>query len=172
MNSDMRDESGSEQMPEFSESYSDLLCSDLTVTEQRSLIFQVLYAVDAFDYEVSLESIVDNLSRGFGVIIPQDSIVFKTALAVSSDRAVLDVQITPLIENWRFDRLGIATKLILRFAVWELQHSSTDAAVIINEAVELAKCFAEKDAYKFINGILDEFLKSRGIEKDSLLTKQ
>jgi transcription termination factor NusB len=33
------------------------------------------------------------------------------------------------------------------------------ANIIINEAIELSKCFAEKDAYKFINGILDEAAK-------------
>ena len=144
---------------EFHEDYKDLLCTDLTATEQRSLIFQLLYAIDAFEYDVSLESIADNIYRGFGVRIPQDSYAFKTALAVSSGRDELDKVITPLIENWRFDRLGVATKLILRLSVWELQHTDTDAAVIINEAVELAKCFAEKDSYKFINGILDEFIK-------------
>ncbi len=161
----LNQERENEPTSEFQESYKDLLCSDLTVTEQRSLIFQLLYAIDAFDYDVSLESIADNLYRGFGVLIPPDSYAFKTALAVSSEREELDKLITPLIENWRFDRLGVATKLILRLSVWELQHTDTDAAVIINEAVELAKCFAEKDAYKFINGILDEFIKPTEEEK-------
>lgn len=145
---------------ELEDRYSDLLCTDLTITEQRSLIFQLLYALDAFEYDVSLASIADNLYRGFGVIIPQESAVFKTALAVAAERETLDKHIAPLIENWRLDRLGVATKLILRLATWEMQHTEVDAAVIINEAVELAKCFAEKDAYKFINGILDEFLKT------------
>lgn len=159
MKSEMFHDHSNEHTSEPKERYPDLLCSDLTVTEQRSLVFQLLYAVDAFEYDVSLESIADNLYRGFGVRIPLDSAVFRTAYAVSSERETLDKQITPLIENWRFDRLGVATKLILRLAVWELQHTEIDAAVVINEAVELAKCFAEKDAYKFINGILDEFLK-------------
>ncbi len=155
----LNQEREAEGTSEFQEDYKDLLCTDLTFTEQRSLIFQLLYAIDAFDYDASLESIADNIYRGFGVIIPQESYAFQTALAVSSEREELDKLITPLIENWRFDRLGVATKLILRLSVWELQHTDTDAAVIINEAVELAKCFAEKDSYKFINGILDEFIK-------------
>jgi N utilization substance protein B len=40
--------------------------------------------------------------------------------------------------------------------------TDTSPTIIINEAVELAKCFAEKDAYKFVNGILDEALKKYG----------
>ena len=51
-------------------------------------------------------------------------------------------------------------KLILRLALWELLHTDTDPVVIINEAVELAQCFAEQDAYKFINGVLDSYRKS------------
>ncbi|HML19849.1 MAG TPA: transcription antitermination factor NusB, partial [Candidatus Dependentiae bacterium] len=60
---------------------------------------------------------------------------------------------------WRFDRLGVCTKLILRLAVWELLHADEPHNIIINEAIELAKCFSEDDAYKFINGILDEAVK-------------
>ncbi len=148
-----------EQEKVTKEDFDDRLCTDLTVTEQRSLIFHLLYALDAFDYDISLEVLCDNFKLGFGVIIPTDSNVFKTTLAVSDDRDEIDKQIMPLIENWRFDRLGLATKLILRFGVWELQSTDTDSAVIINEAVELAKCFAEKDAFKFINGILDEYTR-------------
>ena len=40
------------------------------------------------------------------------------------------------------------------------------AKVAINEAIELAKCFAEKDAYKFVNGILDEAVKKMGREEE------
>jgi N utilization substance protein B len=79
--------------------------------------------------------------------------------AVAHDRDILDQKIIPLIENWRFDRLGIPTILILRLAVWEIMHTDTDPVVIINEAVELAKCFGEKDSFKFINGVLDQFVK-------------
>ncbi len=136
-----------------------LICDTLTQTEQRSLIFQLLYAVDAFDYESSLESIADNFGRGFGVVVPVDSAVFKATQGIIEERTVLDNHIIPFIEHWRPERLGVPTRLILRIALWELSHTSTDPVVIINEAVELAKCFAEHDAYKFINGLLDEYVK-------------
>ena len=74
----------------------------------------------------------------------------------------LDEECKPLLSNWRFERLGMCTKLILRYALWELQTTDTNPTIVINEAIELAKCFAEKDAYKFVNGILDEALKKFG----------
>lgn len=142
---------------QYSESH--LLATELTLTEQRALAFQLLYTYYAFDYAISLESITDNYNSGFDVEIPADSMVFKMVHAVAQDRDSLDEKIIPLLVNWRYDRLGVPTQLILRLALWELINTDTDSAVVINEAVELAKCFAEKDSFKFVNGVLDQFVK-------------
>lgn len=139
----------------------EIVAGTLTQTEQRSLVFHLLYTADCFDYETSLESIVDNFARGYGIIIPVESDVYKKAAAVIQERNQLDQLIIPHIENWRFERLGVPTKLILRLALWELRNTEIDPAVIINEAVELAKCFAEKDAFKFVNGVLDNYVKAQ-----------
>ena len=48
-------------------------------------------------------------------------------------------------------------------ALWELQQPKAIASIVINEAVELAKIFAEKDAYKFVNGILDQYCKQNDL---------
>jgi transcription antitermination protein NusB len=138
----------------------ELSYNDLTRRDVRSLIFHLLYAMEGFDYEVSLDSIVDNFNRGFNLAIPMDSEVVKVAREVIDQRDALDEAIMPLLANWRFDRIGVCTKLILRLAVWEIKTDYTPHAIVINEAIELAKCFAEKDAYKFINGILDKLVKN------------
>jgi N utilization substance protein B len=139
-----------------------ILYNDLSRRDVRSLIFHLLYAAEAFDYQTSLDSIVDNFNRGFSLSIMQDSEVVMVAAAVIDQRDTLDERIKPLLSNWRFDRLGVCTKLILRFALWELQEDKTPPSIVINEAIELAKCFAEQDAYKFVNGVLDEALKAMG----------
>ncbi len=134
-------------------------CNELTQRDQRALIFHLLYAVDTLDYDTSLESVAENISREHGYIILSHDNVFLTASAIIANRANLDLQIEPLLANWRFDRLGLVTKLIMRFALWELQRPETPPLVVINEAVELAKCFAEANAYRFVNGVLDEWAK-------------
>ena len=59
-------------------------------------------------------------------------------------------------------RLAIIDRLILRMAVWELQHErDTPAAVVLDEALELARTFSTEEAVPFVNGVLD------GIEKRS-----
>jgi len=135
---------------------------DFSRRDIRSLIFHLIYAMDAFEYQVSLEAILENFNKGFELDIPLDSEVFTIAQGVINDREALDEQIKPLLINWRFERLGLSTKLILRQALWELLNTETPASIIINEAIELAKCFSEVDAYKFVNGILDEVVKSLG----------
>jgi len=134
--------------------------SDLSRREVRSLIFHLLYSMEAFDYSISLAALVDNYNRGFNLDIPEDSDVFTISQAVIDERDKLDDMIKPRLDNWRFDRIGVSTKLILRFAIWELLNTDTSAEIVINEAIELAKCFAEADAYKFVNGILDKVAKS------------
>jgi N utilization substance protein B len=143
---------------------------DLARREVRSIIFHLLYAMESFDYQVSLGELIDTFNRGLDLQIPMDSELFQTTDEIIKHHVELDEQIKPLLINWRFDRIGTCTKLILRYAIWELQHSDIPHSIIINEAIELAKCFSETDSYKFINGILDEAVKvirPEAVEKES-----
>lgn len=149
------------------ESSGDILCSQLSNSDQRALVFHLLYAVDSMDYEVSLESVADNFGREYNMIINKDCEVFTNTLDIIKDRDKLDALVVPLLSNWRVERLGVCTRLILRMSIWELLQKKLDSAIIINEAIELAKCFAEKDAYKFVNGILDELLKRNMLDAKS-----
>lgn len=127
----------------------------------RSLIFHLLYATEAFDYTVSLTEIITIFNREFETQIPFDGEIFSITQGVVDERIALDEAIIPFLANWRLERLGCSTRLILRLAFWEMCHTQTASTVVINEAIELSKNFSEKDAYKFINGILDEAAKKR-----------
>lgn len=129
--------------------------ADLSRRDLRSLIFHLLYAAESHDYQESVEAIADNLSKGFTLVIEPDSEVIIIARQVIDLRDSLDEAYKPLLTNWRFDRISVSIKLILRLAVWELLHTNMDQRIVINEAIELAKAFAEEDAFRFINGILD-----------------
>ena len=134
-------------------------CDNLSQRDRRSLVFHILYAADAFDYEISTEGVIEKFAHGYDCIIDRNDQVFHVAQQIIEQRESLDKQILPLLENWKFDRLSVATRLILRYALWEFTSTDTPTTVVINEAVELAQCFAEKDAYRFVNGILDEWRK-------------
>jgi N utilization substance protein B len=143
-------------MPE-EDSSSYISGNSLSQRDQRSLTFHLLYAMDAFAYDVSLEYITQNLMRGFGYEVQPRDKVFQVAGQVIAYRNSIDQEIYPLLQNWKFERIGVATRLILRYALWELLYTDLDVTIVINEAIELSKCFAEHDAYRFINGILDQW---------------
>lgn len=151
------------EQPEPEQFQTEKLYRDLSARDKRSLVFHLLYIMEVFDYEASMESIVDNLNRGFHMDVPLDAPEVEIARRIIEQRAALDERYIPLLSNWRIERIGVCTKLILRYAIWELVATETDAKIVINEAIELAKAFAEKDAFKFINGILDQIIKQKEI---------
>ena len=130
-------------------------------TQVRSLIFHVLYALDASDYADTVSQVIDNINYGYDQNVPLDGEVAASVSTIIEHREKIDTIIQRFLENWRLSRLGICTRLILRIGVWELLFTDAPSSVVINEAIELAKDFAEKDAYKFINGILDQVAEKR-----------
>lgn len=131
--------------------------------DERIIAFFIVYAADRFDYTVGIDDIVEQFRAGFDVDILSESFALTLARGVIETRSDLDEQIKPYLKNWKLERLGCCTRLILRMSLWELRQQDAIPSIIINEAVELAKTFAEKDAYKFINGILDEIGKAMGL---------
>lgn len=133
--------------------------STISRRDFRSLIFHLLYAMESYDYTVPLEHIIATYNREFELNIPLDGEIFTVVNSIVTLRHELDKQIEPLLDNWRLERLGTCTLLVLRLAIWEFLYTDTASTIIINEGIELAKCFSERDAYKFVNGILDEGAK-------------
>lgn len=85
-------------------------------------------------------------------------------LGTVADVASLDALIQQHSQHWRLDRLAVIDRLILRLGAWELQHAGdTPHAVILNEALELARTFSTDDAVRFVNGVLDSIRKSLSV---------
>ena len=85
----------------------------------------------------------------------------KLVFGTVAEIAALDSLIQSHSEHWRLERLAVIDRLILRMATWELQHAGdTPPAVVLNEALELAKTFSTDEAVRFVNGVLDAIRKS------------
>lgn len=64
-------------------------------------------------------------------------------------------------KNWRIERMAAIDRLVLRLAIYELlARTDTPPAVVINEALELARTFSGEEAVPFINGVLDAVRRS------------
>jgi N utilization substance protein B len=79
--------------------------------------------------------------------------LFRVALDRTSE---IDLLIEGHAENWRMERMAAVDRNILRAAVAELLgFPTTPRAVVINEALEIARRFSSPESVQFINGVLD-----------------
>lgn len=86
---------------------------------------------------------------------------FAAALARGTidRRDEIDARLAEQADNWRLDRMAAVDRNILRLAMYELLFApDTPPAVVIDEAVEIAKRFGSERSSQFVNGVLDGFL--------------
>ena len=75
-------------------------------------------------------------------------------------RDEIDRLIQSVSSNWRISRMAIVDRNVLRLAVFELMHEESLApAIVINEAIEIAKKYSSEEGATFVNGILDAVRK-------------
>jgi N utilization substance protein B len=78
---------------------------------------------------------------------------------VISRIAELDSHLVDQADHWRLERMAAVDRNILRLALYELMfEGDTPPAVVIDEAVEIAKRFGSERSSQFVNGVLDGFL--------------
>lgn len=76
----------------------------------------------------------------------------------------IDVRLTEAAENWRVPRMAAVDRNVLRLGAFELLYAmDSPGAVVVDEAIELARRFGSADSPSFVNGVLDRLLK-RGEE--------
>ena len=79
---------------------------------------------------------------------------------VSTHQKELDQLINDRAVEWSINRMPIVDRNILRCAIFELLWlPEVPAKVVINEALELAKRFADEESKRFVNGILDRLIQ-------------
>jgi len=74
--------------------------------------------------------------------------------------ASLDPLLEANAQNWRLSRMAVVDRLIMRMAVYELLYTDTPSAVVIDEALELAKTFGGDQTVRFVNGVLDSISRT------------
>ncbi|MFP5353151.1 MAG: transcription antitermination factor NusB [Actinomycetota bacterium] len=132
-----------------------------------------LLSLDAlYQAEIREQPPIEALSllrqQGWSVTIPdppetdtgppsEGAVTYATLLVegVQEHSAEIDGLIDRYAERWDIDRMPIVDKNLLRVAVFELLwRPDTPTAVVINEAIELAKSLSTDESGRFINGIL------------------
>lgn len=127
----------------------------LTRRKEREIAFQMLFAAQ-FSPEEDTAKLYETLVEEAEDPEAKDSEYVRTVFCGARDYApTASEKIELHAKDWKLSRLSKATLTILQLAIFEMDKvDDVPEKIAINEAVELAKHFAEDGAKKFVNGIL------------------
>ena len=114
-----------------------------------------------YQWELSGLDLDDVLSREHQVEVhppdrDRDAWAVELVRGTARELHRIDPLITQHATNWRIERMAVVDRVILRLGVYELLCTpDTPPAVVIDEAVELARTFSADQAVAFVNGVLD-----------------
>ncbi len=127
-------------------------------SKARECAFQILYQWQITGEPMS--AVVESFWRVRSGTPEARAMAERLARGAQAQAAELDDQIAEAAKNWRLDRIAPVDRTILRLGAYELgSERETPAAVVLDEAVELAKRFGEEDSPSFVNGVLDAIRK-------------
>lgn len=88
-------------------------------------------------------------------ISPADELTTLLVQGVESNMVALDAAIAKHAKGWTLQRMPTIDRNVLRIAAFELMgRPEVPVAVVLDEAVELAKRFSTDDSGRFVNGVL------------------
>jgi len=129
-------------------------------TKARECALKILYAVDVRK-DPPLEcagAFWENHSSIKGEIREFSAFLID---GVFENKDSIDSTISKYATNWQIQRMPIIDRNILRIATFELLFAGNiPPKVSINEAIEMAKRYGDKDSGKFVNGVLDKINKT------------
>jgi N utilization substance protein B len=126
----------------------------------REVALQVLYAIDlASDEGVTPRALQDQIFtrivENFDVPPAVENFAKELAVGVVERIDGLDEILGVHARNWRVSRMAAVDRNVLRLGVFELRDTDLPVAVVIDEAVDLARRFGSDSSPAFVNGVLD-----------------
>jgi len=126
----------------------------------REAALQMLFAIDTAAQAV--ETIIHDFWREFPGDAEGRAYADEVVRGVSSDLSAADRRIGEASQNWRLERMSRIDRSILRLGTWELLNKhDVPTAVIIDEAIELAKRYGNENSGSFVNGVLNRIAQDR-----------
>lgn len=134
----------------------------------RVFALKLLYAMEITKQPVGecVGGILDSLREVSDKELPVQMKRYGMSLVdlIQEHRSELDAIISERAEGWDLDRMATLDKIVLYIALTELQYESDiPVKVAIEEAVQISKKYSTKDSPRFINGILNQYSRNKGI---------
>lgn len=122
-----------------------------TRTKARKSALDVLYAAE--QRGIDPKDVMDEMAVNFPDRVRD--FTREVVNGVSEHLWQIDRRITACASGgWNVERMTLIDRNLARIAVWEMDYTETNPAIIISEAVELADEFSTDSSMKFLNGLL------------------
>ena len=126
----------------------------------REIVLQLLYEADVNPWRGefgSMDFIMGRLSGRKALAQFAQKLLKGTLL----HRDQIDRELQKHATNWSLSRMAVTDRNILRLGAYEILVEGTPGRVVINEAVDLARRYGEKNSARFVNGVLDKLLHNQ-----------
>jgi transcription antitermination protein NusB len=95
----------------------------------------------------------------------------ELVVGVVENREAIDALVARALEHWSVGRLSRVDLNVLRVGVHELLHpGEVPTAVVLDEAIEVARRFGGHEAAQFVNGVLDRVAELLGVRDQGRVT--
>jgi transcription antitermination protein NusB len=135
-------------------------------TSGRETALQMLFALEAS--EDNVEVVIRRFWLSFDAPIEAREYAEICTRGIANTLEAVDTTLKTASINWRLERMTPVDRNLLRLGAWELiNRRDVPRAVIIDEAVEIAKRFGSEESSAFINGVLDRVAHNeKRVDKD------
>ncbi|AHK73861.1 transcription antitermination factor NusB [Campylobacter coli] len=124
----------------------------------RQSVISLLYALEMNEKN---ENFIDEFLNEKKIRNEQKNFTLSLYEGIIKNLDDIDKNLNPCLNENEIEKLGHIERAILRLGAYELLFTDTPNAIVINEAIELAKELANDNSPKFINGVLDTLVKAK-----------
>lgn len=127
--------------------------------KSRELALQFLFQSE-FAPEISIYNFMNLFDQHIDK--PTSDYAVELYKGVQSHKEKIDEKIKNTSRHWKIERMASVDRNILRSAIYEMFYAqeTIEPKIVINEALEIAKIYGSQESSSFINGLLDQIVKS------------
>lgn len=128
--------------------------------KSRELALQSLFQSE-FSEPLRLEEVIKSQEHSEELSADIQNYAKDLIRGVGANKSAIDALIQRHSAHWKLDRMATIDRNLLRIAIYEMKFASSPLtpAIVINEALEIAKVYGGTESSSFINGLLDQVAK-------------
>jgi N utilization substance protein B len=139
------------------------MASNSTRRKGRECALQILYLLDVQERTQggqldgnAVESAIKTFFTNFDGPAEVASFTRLLVLGAWKERDTIDTEIANASAHWKLSRMDFVDRNVIRLATYELKFSpQLKKAIILDEAIEIAKRFGSERSAAFVNGVVD-----------------